>query len=102
MASKRSEDHFSVSRESSEGKSLKRWTTLTKISIKSHQEDETRQKSEKRRASFTKKQKMMREMIDTSFKLNERGRIKEILQKKYNLFQDRSSSQSRSKSKSSE
>lgn len=45
---------------------------------------------------------MMQEMIDTSFKLNERGRIKEILQKKYNLFQDRSSSQSRSKSKSSE
>ena len=49
----------------------------------------------------------MLERIDTLFKQNEPGRIKEILHKKYNLFQKdhRSSSMSRSKnskSKSSE
>ena len=44
----------------------------------------------------------VRERINRSFRLKEKGRIKEILTKKFNLFQKGDRSSSRSKSKSSE
>jgi len=90
---KKSSDKFEVSQESNG--SLRRWTTLTKLDLKLSGSKSTLQSDAGKDLHVVDEQERKDKMVKrmgTFFEKKEQGRIREILSKKYNLFQQEPSS----------